>query len=245
MNAYVEFAHIYDELMEDIDYCSWMEFIKLILSDYNIKPKDVLEMACGTGNFTRLLCEEGYNVTAFDLSDDMLSIAYNKLDSYRSIQLIKQDMANFNIDKEFDMVISVCDSINYVTDYTELSKIFSNVYSHLRPEGVFIFDVNSKFKLKEIIGNNTFVVDQEDVFYVWENEYDDINDTCEFYINFFVKEEGLYKRFEELHVEKAYTSLEIENALRKSGFSHISVYDGYTRENPKENSERLTFLAIK
>lgn len=245
MNAYIEFAHIYDELMEDIDYCSWMEFVKSILAEHDKKPRDVLEMACGTGNFTRLLCKEGYNVTAFDLSEDMLAIAYNKLDSFRSIQLIKQDMMNFTISKEFDMIISVCDSINYITDYSELMKTFDNVYSRLKPEGVFIFDVNSKYKLKNIIGNNTFVVDQEDVFYVWENEYDDAHDTCEFYITFFVKEQDLYKRFEEVHVEKAYTSSDIENALRKSGFSLINVYDGYTRELPREDSERLTFLALK
>ena len=245
MNAYIEFAHIYDRLMEDIDYCGWMEFIKHKLIEYDKKPLEVLEMACGTGNFTKYLCKEGYNVTAFDLSEDMLSIAYNKLDSYRSIQLLKQDMVNYKIGKEFDMVISVCDSINYITDYSELIKTFDNVYSHLRPEGVFIFDVNSHYKLKNIIGNNIFVEDQDDVFYVWENEYDEKINICEFYITFFVKVQGLYKRFNEVHVEKAYTSLEIENALRKSGFRVIEVYNGYSRELPSEESERLTYLAIK
>ncbi len=245
MNTYIEFAHIYDELMEDIDYYSWMDFIKYILDAYDKKPHDVLEMGCGTGNLTRLLCKEGYNVIAFDLSEDMLSIAYNKLDSYRSIQLLKQNMIDFNLNKEFDMVVSACDSINYITDYSELMKAFANVYSHLRPGGVFIFDVNSHYKLKNIIGNNTFVEDQEDVFYVWENEYDEVNNICEFYITFFVKEQSLYKRFEEIHVEKAYTSSEIENALRKSGFKNINVYNGYSKELPNEETERLTYLAMK
>lgn len=245
MNAYIEFARIYDELMEDIDYCSWMKFVKYTLDEYNKKPRDVLEMACGTGNFTRLLCEEDYNITAFDLSEDMLSIAYDKLDTYRNIRLIKQDMVRFNINKEFDMVISVCDSINYITNYSELVKTFDNVYSHLRAGGVFIFDVNSHYKLKKVIGNNTFVEDKEDVFYVWENEYDDVHDICEFYITFFVKEQGLYKRFDEVHVEKAYASSDIENALRKSGFSVINVYNGYSRELVKDDTERLTYFAIK
>lgn len=245
MDAYMEFAQIYDELMDDVNYGSWMNFIKSTLRTYNKKPYDVLEMGCGTGNFTELLCREGYNVTAFDISEDMLSIAYNKLDSYRNIQLLNQDMMEFSINKEFDMIISVCDSINYIIDYSELIKTFDNVYSHLKPGGIFIFDVNSYYKLKNIIGNNTFVEDREDVFYVWENEYDEMNNTCEFYITFFVKEQGLYKRFDELHVEKAYTLSELENALSQSGFSIIKVFNGYSSEPINNKAERLTYLAIK
>lgn len=245
MESYMEFAQIYDKLMDDVNYGNWLNFIKSTLETYNKKPHDVLEMGCGTGNFTELLCREGYNITAFDLSEDMLSIAYNKLDSYRNIQLLNQDMMEFNINKEFDMIISVCDSINYITDYTQLINTFDNVYSHLKPGGVFIFDVNSYYKLKNIIGNNTFVEDREEVFYVWENEYDDMNNTCEFYITFFVKERGLYKRFDELHVEKAYTSSELVNGLRKSGFSIIDAFNGYSCEPINNETERLTYIAIK
>jgi len=247
MDAYTEFAYIYDRLMEDIDYNKWLNFIKDILQANNMRPKDVLEMGCGTGNFTRLLCQEGYNVIAFDSSEDMLSVAYNKLNPYRNVQLIKQDMLDFKINKEFHMIVSVCDSINYISEYSQLIKVFNNVYSHLMPGGAFIFDINSFYKLKNIIGNNVFIEDNEEVFYVWENEYDEIDNTCQFYISFFVKDsdKGLYRRFNELHVEKAYTSSEIETALRKSGFSIISVYDEYSRKIPNPKSERLTFLAIK
>lgn len=245
MEAYIEFAHIYDKLMEDVDYASWIDFIKYILQAHDKKPHEVLEMGCGTGKFTSLLCQEGYAVTAFDLSEDMLSVAYNKLDSYRNIQLFKQNMVGFEFNKEFDAVISVCDSINYITEYSELIKTFVNVYSHLKSDGVFIFDVNSYYKLKNVIGNNVFVEDNEEVFYVWENEYNEDDNTCEFYITFFVKEQKLYKRFDELHIEKAYTSLEIEDALKKSGFRIVKVYDGYSKESPNSESERLTFLAIK
>ncbi len=245
MDAYIGFAYIYDKLMLDVDYASWMELIKEIMLAYDRKPHEVLEMGCGTGNFTDLLCKEGYNVTAFDLSEDMLSVAYNKLDSYRNIQLIKQDMTDFRINKKFDTIISVCDSVNYITEYSDLEKTFDNVYSHLESNGIFVFDINSYYKLKHIIGNNIFVEDYEEVFYVWENDFNEINNTCEFYITFFVKEQGLYERFDELHVERAYTTLEINNALKKAGFKAIQVYDGYSDKSPNDESERLTFIALK
>lgn len=245
MDAYIGFAYIYDKLMLDIGYGSWMDFIKNILAIYNKKPQKILEMGCGTGNFTELLCKEGYNVTAFDLSEDMLSIAYNKLDSYRNIQLLKQDMTDFGINKKFDAIVSVCDSVNYITEYSKLEKTFENVYSHLESDGIFIFDINSYYKLKNIIGNNVFVEDTEEIFYVWENEYNEIDNTCEFYITFFVEKQGLYKRFDELHVEKAYTVFEVENALRKAGFKIVNIYDGYSDKSPNNESERLTFVVLK
>lgn len=245
MDAYKRFAYIYDTLMYDVDYNSWMNFIRKTLVAYDKKPQEILEMGCGTGNFTSLLCKEGYYVTAFDLSEDMLSIAYNKLDSYRNIQLLKQDMIDFQINKKFDTIISVCDSINYIKEYSELEKTFKNVYSHLKPSGMFIFDINSYYKLKNIIGNNVFVEDNEEIFYVWENEFDESNNTCEFYITFFVKQKGLYKRFDELHIEKAYTSLEVEKALKNTGFKNIRIYDGYSDKSPNNTSERLAFVALK
>lgn len=247
MDAYTGFAYIYDRLMQDINYDKWLKFIKDILQDNNMNPKDVLEMGCGTGNFTRLLCQEGYNVTAFDSSEDMLAVAYNKLESYKNVQLVKQDMLDFKINKEFDMIVSVCDSINYITEYSHLVKVFNDVYSHLMPEGAFIFDINSFYKLKNVIGNNVFVEDNDEIFYVWENEYDEKDNTCQFYISFFVKdtEKDLYRRFNEIHIEKAYTSLEIETALRESGFSFVSIFDEYSKKHPNSKSERLTFLAIK
>lgn len=245
MEAYTGFAYIYDKLMMDVDYSNWLDFIKSILERHNKKPREVLEMGCGTGNFTALLCKEGYNVTAFDLSEDMLSVAYNKLDSHRNFQLLKQDMTDFSINMKFDTIISVCDCVNYITEYSELIKTFENAYNHLKSDGVFIFDINSYYKLKNIIGDNVFVEDNEEIFYVWENEYNESDDTCQLYITFFVKEEGLYRRFDELHVEKAYTTFEVENALKKAGFKIVNIYNGYSNESPNNESERLTFVVLK
>ena len=133
-------------------------------------------------------------------------------------------MIDFELNKKFDVVLSICDSINYITEYEELIRVFDNAYRHLDENGIFVFDVNSVYKLKEIIGNNTFVEDNEEVFYVWENEFDDSNNTCEFYITFFIKDNGAYRRFDEQHFERAYTIEQIVYALKKVGFSQIEEY---------------------
>lgn len=245
MSTYNRFAYIYDELMHDIDYYSWMEFVKNQFNILNKKPNSILELGCGTGNFTKALCDEGYDVTAFDLSEDMLAIAYDKLHTYKNIQLLKQDINEFKIGKEFDAIFSVCDTINYITDYSDLEKVFSNVYSHLSSEGIFVFDINSYYKLKEVIGCNTFVVDNENIFYVWENEFDEINNLCEFYITFFVENQGLFERFDEVHIERAYTNAEIENALKNANFKIIKTFDNYSKKPVNSISERITYFAIK
>lgn len=245
MDAYIGFAYIYDKLMYDVDYSGWMDFIKSVLVKQNKKPQEVLEMGCGTGNFTELLCKEGYSVTAFDLSEDMLSVAYNKLDTYRNIQLLKQNMTDFCINKSFDTIISVCDSVNYITEHTELEKTFEKVYSHLNSDGIFIFDINSYYKLKNTIGNNIFVEDDEEIFYIWDNDFNEADNTCQFYITFFVKEQELYKRFDEVHIEKAYTNTEVVSALEKAGFRIINIYNGYSDNPVNDVTERLTFVVQK
>lgn len=245
MSAYEDFAQFYDTLMYDVDYAKWHEYINQVLNRYNVFPQKVLEMACGTGNFTKYLCEDGYEVTCFDTSDDMLSVAFDKLSMFKKLTILSQNMIDFELNEKFDLVLSICDSINYITDYEDLINVFANVYKHLQENGVFIFDVNSVYKLKEIIGNNTFVEDNEEVFYVWENEFDDNSNICEFYISFFIKDNEMYRRFDEQHFERAYTSEQIVYALKKAGFNQIEEYEGFSFEKPNTKSERLVFIVRK
>ena len=246
MESYMEFAKFYDKLMGDVNYKKWFSYIEEILHKYEVDSKDILEMACGTGNLTYFLCSNGYNVTGFDFSEDMLSIAYNKLCRFRNVHLLKQNMVDFNINKKFNSIISICDSINYITDESDLYNTFSNVYRHLKDGGIFIFDINSYYKLNEIIGENTFVEDGEDIFYVWQNYFDSIESLCEFYLTFFIKNSnGLYSRFEEEHIEKAYSIDKIEEILKKANFSEVCFYDAFTFNKPNDKSERINFVARK
>jgi len=245
MKSYEDFALIYDQLMRDINYKEWFDYIQKLMSKYDIKPEKVLEMACGTGNLTEHLCRSGYDVTCFDLSEDMLSIAYDKLRSYKNLLILKQNMVDFQINNNYDAVISICDSINYITEPGDLLKVFNNVYSHLKEGGIFIFDINSYYKLSNIIGNNTFVEENDDVFYVWENCFNEEDNLCEFYLNFFIKEKELYRRSEEVHIERAYREEEILSALKEAKFKNIEIFDGLTLNKSHEESERINIISWK
>lgn len=229
--------------MDDFDYKKWYEYIEEIFKRYN-KPQKILEMACGTGNFSYFLAKEGYDVTAFDLSEEMLSIAYNKLIDFKNIKLLQQDMRYFSINDKYDSIIAICDSINYITDSSELLNTFKNVYNHLNKDGLFIFDINSYYKLKNIIGNNTFTEDRDDVFYVWQNYYDDEKNICEFYLTFFKSEDGVnFSRIDEVHMEKAYKIEQITDLLNKAGFENVDYFDAFTFNPVNKESERINFIA--
>lgn len=246
MSSYGEFASLYDELMNDFDYEEWADYIEKIFEKYDLKPKDILEMACGTGNLTYYLAKRRYNIVCFDLSSDMLSKAYEKLGRYKNVKILNQNMINFNINKKFQAILSICDSINYITDKDDLLKSFKNVYKHLDDGGVFIFDINSYYKLKTIIGNNTFIEDRDDIYYTWQNYYDEDKDVCEFYLTFFKgnKDES-YNRFDEEHAEKAYKEEEIIHLLKNVGFSKVDIFEGFTFDDVHEKSERINFVAVK
>lgn len=242
---YNKFAYIYDELMNDVDYEKWYLYIENIFDKFQKEPKKLLEMACGTGNLSYYFGKNQYDLTCFDLSDDMLSIAYNKLNRFKNIKILNQNMIDFNINKKFDAIVSICDSINYILEDEELLRVFLNVREHIDENGIFIFDINSYYKLNKIIGNNVFVEDREDVFYTWENYFDEKTNIVEFYISFFIREEdGRYFRFNEEHLERAYKLEEIMELLKRASFSDIHVFNGLSFEKANEKSERITFAAV-
>lgn len=246
MDIYNRFANIYDELMMDFNYEDWFHYIEEVLQRYNNNPKKILEMACGTGNLSYHLAKKGYNLTCFDLSSEMLSRAYEKLRKFKNVKLLRQDMVDFQVNQSFDCVISICDSINYITDKEKLLQTFKNVWNHLEFGGIFIFDINSYYKLKYVIGNNIFVEDREDVFYTWQNYYDVNKDICEFYLTFFLSENGeCFERFDEEHMEKAYKNEEIIDLLKEAKFKDIYNFAAFGFEKPVEKTERVNFVAIK
>ena len=245
MNIYNKFAKVYDELMNDFDYEEWFNYIEDIFKKYKKNPKNILEMACGTGNLSYQFVENGYKLTCFDLSDEMLSQADDKLKGYRNVKIFKQNMIDFNFKEKFESVISICDSINYILKKEELVDTFKNVYEHLEDGGIFIFDINSYYKVKNILGNNIFIEDREDIFYSWENSFDRESNICDFYLTFFMRENEVYKRFDEHHRERAYTIGEVLEALKIAGFKTNHIYDCFTFDTPIEKTERINFISIK
>ena len=243
--AYGEFAKIYDDLInEDINYDNMVSRIIEICNEHNIECKDYLDVACGTGNVTARLAKHFKDIYAVDLSEDMLREAFNKLKENRiKGKIICQDMTEMQLNRKFDLITSVLDSTNYITDEDDLEKYFSSVKEHLKDDGIFIFDVNSYYKLSEILGNNIYTYSEEDVFYTWENVFED--DMVSMFLTFFVKQGEFYERFEEEHFERAYKEEELESALSNCGLKVINKFDGYSNNKVQANSERIVYVVKK
>lgn len=248
MNQYNDFAFIYDELMNDVDYDNWVDYIEQIIKRKNVKVKNILELACGTGNLTIPLTIKNYDIAGIDISAEMLNVAREK--SYQKnveLVLLQQDIAELDFDVEnLDCVLCACDGFNYLTYDDEIENCFFKVYELLRKDGLFIFDISSFYKLSNVLGNNIFGENRENIAYMWQNYFDEEENLVDMELAFFVKDEnGKFDRFTETHQQRAYTEKEMKRFLKKAGFVDIEVFSDFTFESPKENSERLFFVCKK
>lgn len=243
--AYGEFAKIYDNLInEDIDYEDMCSRIIEICKVENINFDNYLDIACGTGNVTAKLAKNFKESFAVDLSDDMLREAFNKLKKEKiKCQLVCQDMSELSLNRKFDLITSVLDSTNYIIEESNFLKYLMRVKDHLKDNGIFIFDVNSYYKLSEILGNNIYTYSEEEVFYTWENTFE--NDILNMFLTFFVKKGELYERFEEEHLERAYTEEFIENKLKELDLKIIGKFDGYSKKSVENLTERIMYVVKK
>lgn len=242
MNSYTDFAYVYDRLIGQ-DYEKWADYIEALFQRAGVKPKFVLDLGCGTGSITNILAGRGYDMIGVDSSCDMLSVAREKASAKGlDVLYLCQDIREFELYGTVDAIICTLDVLNYITNPKELSKVFALVKNYLNPGGVFIFDLNTEYKLAEILGNNTFVNDENGVFYVWENEYSE--KISRQYLTFFSEgENGLYTRFDETHIQRAYSMDEILDFLGKNGLSAEGEYEVLTFEKPCKNVEKTVVLS--
>ncbi|KXZ40268.1 Ubiquinone/menaquinone biosynthesis C-methylase UbiE [Alkalithermobacter thermoalcaliphilus JW-YL-7 = DSM 7308] len=247
MKQYEEFAFIYDELMDDVDYDGWVDYIEKIYKSENLKVNTILELACGTGNLTTRLAKRGYAIVGIDISEEMLSVAREKAEKENlDIVFLNQDMTQLDFDVyNIDCVLCGCDGFNYILDKQDLLNIFKKVKNILKDEGLFIFDISSYFKLSTILSNNTFAENRDDLAYIWENYFDEEDNILQMDLAFFVKEKNYFKRFEEVHYQRAYKNEEIIKLLKKAGFDKIKIYKDFTFSEDDESSERVFFIAKK
>ena len=237
---YGEFAYIYDRLIHaDMDYDKWCDYIENLFAAHDREPQTICELACGTGNITSRLVKRGYDITGVDISPDMLTAAADKLPQAR---LICCDMARFTPHEKFDAALCMIDGINYILLPEALQMTFNNVRGFLSDDGIFIFDISTEYKLKNSIGNNTFIHSEYDVFYSWQNEYHERHNISDMLLNFFVREGDNYARFEESHKQRGWTVPQIRTLLRRAGFNEIFVYDELTTDAPRPDSERIVFV---
>ena len=246
MDSYNGFAEVYDLFMEDVDYQLWCRYVEGIFDLYGIKPGRILDTACGTGNITIPMSISGYEMWGLDISGDMLSIAENKSRAAKQkIKFLNQDMTKMNLMGKYDSVLCMCDGVNYILDKEDLENYFKQVYKYLEHSGVFIFDISSYYKIRNILGNNTFHEEKNNKHYIWNNNFDEISEIVEMNLIFFVPQGSLYRKFEEQHVQKAYRCENITELLKKAGFEEIKIFEGFSFNKADENSERIFFAARK
>ncbi len=246
MSSYEGLADYYDQLMtRDVDYEKWGNYLWALLTEIQPAPREGLELAAGTGNITEQLVAKNCHLDAFDRSEEMLMIAREKKLSIRDVQFYQQDMVDFRFAKSYDFAICACDSLNYLLDDGDLLRTFQRVFDQLKPGGVFLFDVVTLYRMKEMYGNETFVVDQDDVFYVWKNTWNPEKKQISYEITFFAQIDDCYDRFDEFHQQRGYTMEEIEAALSEAGFVETQSFDGFSKSPVTDKSERIQWRAKK
>lgn len=244
MEAYSDFALVYDTLMDNTPYERWCELIVGILKRYGIEQDLVLDLGCGTGTLTELLAKEGYDMIGVDYSEEMLSRAMEKREeSGLSILYLLQDMREFELYGTVKAVVSVCDSLNYLLEEEDVIETFRLVNNYLDPKGLFIFDFNTVHKYRDVIGETTIAENREDCSFIWENYYNEEERINEYDVTFFVKEGDLFRKFEETHYQRGYTVEEMQAYLEKAGLELVSVQDADTLMDVTEDTERVYMIA--
>ncbi|AOT72990.1 hypothetical protein Gferi_04190 [Geosporobacter ferrireducens] len=232
--------------MQDVDYDGWTDYIEEIFQKYKASPVNIADLACGTGNITNRLAQRRYNLIGVDLSEDMLQIAQEKAASIGvEVIYLNQDIRELLLPTELDAILCICDGINYIIDEMDLMEVFRAVYQHLKKDGLFIFDISSQYKLSHVLGQNTFAENYEEVSYIWENYFDENRQICDFDLTIFMKEKDLYRKHEESHSQKAYREDEVLSFVKQIGFKRTDVFDAFSFNKPKKNSERLYFVCQK
>lgn len=241
-----EFSNVYDKL-QDADYDKFYSYYKSVFSKYNLDPKLVLDLGCGTGSIAVKMAKDGYDMIGLDLSFEMLDIARKKAEKENAdILFLNQDMTDFELYGTVDAIISSMDSINYITEDGGLLKLFKLCNNYLNPDGVFIFDINSEYKLKEVLGNNTFTYEEDNIFYVWQNSFDEDENICSLLLDFFIRDEDeKYTRFTEYQEERVYTPEEIKAAADTAGLKMLGCFGDFNFSKAEKTSERLFFVFQK
>ena len=244
MEAYTGFAEVYDVFQDNVPYEEWCSYVTGLLKEYQVMDGLVLDLGCGTGSLTGLMARSGYDMIGIDNSGEMLQIAMNKRNaSGLDILYLLQDMRGFELYGTVKAVISICDSMNYIMEYQELVEVFRLVNNYLDPKGVFIFDLNTEYKYRELLADNTFAEDREESSFIWNNFYDEEDKVNEYDLTLFVKEGELYRKFEETHYQRAYGLDQIQQAIRDGGMEFVAAYDACTRNPVQQDSERIYVIA--
>ena len=249
MEGYTSFAEVYDTFMDNVPYEEWGGYIRRILCENDINDGILLDLGCGTGTMTELFAGFGYDMIGVDNSADMLEIAMEKKEaSGHDILYLLQDMRAFELYGTVRAVLSVCDSVNYITDPADLLQVFRLVNNYLDPGGIFIFDFNTVHKYRDVMGDCTIAEDRGECSFIWDNYYYEEERINEYDLTLFIREPGhgpeeLYRKYRETHYQRGYTLEEIKGLLKEAGLIFLDARDMDTEGAAADDSERICVIA--
>ncbi len=258
MDVYQDFAGVYDELMDNVPYEQWAGRLDDLIRKYGVSVPErdaekaldaernlVVDLGCGTGTLTELMYAKGYDMIGVDLSEAMLNIAMEKKEnSGAEILYLQQDMRELELYSTAGTIFCVCDSLNYILEEEELLTVFSLVNNYLFPGGIFIFDFNTEYKYREVIGDAVIAENREDCSFIWENFYDPEEEINEYDLTVFVRAEGdLFKKFTETHFQRGYTVEKMRKLAEKAGMAVVEIMDADTGKAVTDSSERVYMVA--
>lgn len=242
MEAYTSFACVYDQFMEDIPYEQWRDIIIDELKKEGITDGLLLDLGCGTGTLTRLLAEAGYDMIGVDGSEEMLMEAREK-ETDSGILYLCQDMREFELYGTVRAVVSTCDTMNYLLTPEDFIQTVRLVNNYLDPGGIFLFDLNTLYKFRELMGNTTIAESGEEASFIWDNFFDEATGRNEYDLTLFIKRaDGLYERQIEVHEEQGYTLKEVRDFLAAGGMEFVRAFDADTGGEPTDRSVRVFFI---
>ncbi len=243
MNTYGSFAQVYDQFMADVPYEKWRDRIVEELKKEHITDGLVLDLGCGTGTLTGLLAEAGFDMIGVDGSQEMLMEAREKAGD-AGILYLCQDIRAFELYGTVRAVVSTCDTMNYLLTPEDFTKTVRLVNNYLDPGGIFVFDLNTRYKFRELMGNTTFAESGEDAAFIWENYFDEESGRNEYDLTLFLeREDGLFERHMEVHEEQCYGPREVTGLLEAGGMELVRMFDADTGGAPAEVSEKIFFVA--
>ena len=245
MDAYHALAVSYDRLTNDVDYEAAVAFYNEILRREGLQPRTAVDLACGTGSVTAILARQGLQVTGVDMSEEMLTVAMEKvMDMEAPPRFVCQKLQQLWLPRGVDLAVCALDSLDYITDPADCREAIRRVYKVLNPGGIFIFDVNTPEKLRAMDGQ-VFLDEDDDVYCVWRGEFDKKTNICSYGMDLFQRRGKNWVRSFEEHREYAYSQEQLTEYLKAAGFTHVEVYADRLFEDPREGEQRIYFKARK